>query len=490
MSSGPVTVLRAGDIVAEPEVSPRIERGLPRRRRLAGVALMAAGLPLLTVGLDQVRGDIALSSVVLLFLLAVLILALVGGVVVGISSALVCAWIINYFFIAPLHTLEIARHDEEIALFVFVAVGASVSVLVELAGRRLRDAVRAAAEAETLSELAGGPLGEDESVPQLLDRARRALGMESVELKHLDRGTGQWETAGHAGPDPAEPAPLRFDVPAGPNLRLFGRGPATFARDERVVRAFAAAIQAAHEGRRLAAEARHGRELETVDRQRTALLAAVGHDLRTPLSGIKAATTSLRQTGIALSPAERAELLETIEGSADRLEAVVANLLDASRLRAGVVVADPIPIALDEVIGSAMLALPGAAGRVVIGFPEDLPLLLADPGLLERVFVNVLDNALRHGGPGPVQVTAEAAESSLRVAIADEGPGVPAAERERLFVPFQRLGDSDLRDGTGLGLSVARGFTEAMGGAIVADGADGRGLTVRLRLPLAPVAAP
>jgi two-component system sensor histidine kinase KdpD len=485
MSDAPVTVMRAEDLVAEPEITPRIERGLPRRRRLTGVAMMAAGLPLLTLGLDHSRGNLALSSIVLLFLLAVLVLALVGGVVVGVTSALVCAWIINYFFIAPLHTLDIAQRDEEIALFVFVAVGASVSVLVELAGRRLRDTARAISEAETLSALAGGPLVAGESLTLLLDRARRALGMDSVELKHLDRTTGRWETVERAGLDAPESAPLRFDVPAGARLRLLGRGPAAFAQDQRVVGAFAAAAQTAFEGGRLSEEARHGREMETVDRQRTALLAAVGHDLRTPLASIKAATTSLRQAEIELTAGDRDELLATVEDSADRLDAVVANLLDASRLRAGTVVAHPTAVALDEVLGAALLAVAGAGERIVVDVAEDLPMLLADPGLLERVLVNVLDNALRHGAGAPVRVSAQATDSTARIAVIDEGPGVPAGERAQLFVPFQRLGDSDTRSGVGLGLSVARGFMEAMDGAIVADSSERQGLTIRLRLPLA-----
>ena len=238
----------------------------------------------------------------------------------------------------------------------------------------------------------------------------------------------------------SEPAPLRFDLPAGPRLRLVGRGPALFAQDKRVLDAFAAAAQAEHETARLSDE-RGPRTLGQVDRQRTALLAAVGHDLRTPLAAIKAASSSLRQSEVDWSDAQRDELLATIDESADRLDSVVSNLLDASRLQAGQLTVRAAPVALDEIVGMALLSVPEAAGRVEVDVPEDLPLVMADPGLLERVLANVIDNAVRHGRGESVRITAEATSTAARVAVVDHGPGVPAAEREDLFAPFQQLGD-------------------------------------------------
>jgi two-component system sensor histidine kinase KdpD len=290
------------------------------------------------------------------------------------------------------------------------------------------------------------------------------------------------ESAGW-GP-PGEEAPLRFDVPIGTELRLIGRGPALFAEDQRVLHAFASAAETAYQGHRLSERAGQARELATADRQRTALLAAVGHDLRTPLAGIKASVSTLRQTDVDWSDAERSELLAAIEESADRLDAIVENLLDASRLEAGALSVQPVPVALDEVIAAALLAVPGARETVSVDVPEDLPLVQADPGLLERVVANLLENAVRHGGGAPVQVTATAGDLDARIKIVDHGPGVPEAERERLFQAFQRA-DGGSPQGAGLGLTVARGFTEAMDGALIADGSDGGGLTMRLRLPLA-----
>jgi two-component system sensor histidine kinase KdpD len=310
--------------------------------------------------------------------------------------------------------------------------------------------------------------------------------MESVALKA--REGGEWSVVDEVGwAPPGEEAPLRFDVPMGPRLRLVGRGPAVFAQDQRVLQAFAAAAQAAYEGLRLSARAERASELAAADHQRTALLAAVGHDLRTPLAAIKASASTLRQTDVDWSAEERAELLATIEESADRLDSIVANLLDASRLQAGALSVQARPVALDEVIGAAILAVPGAAERVTLDVPEDLPLVQADPGLLERVLANLLENAVRYGAADqPVEVSAAAGDTTATLKVVDHGPGVSAERREAIFQPFQHADDHGTARGVGLGLSVARGFMEAMGGLLIADSSSGTGLTMRLRLPLAP----
>jgi two-component system sensor histidine kinase KdpD len=396
------------------------------------------------------------------------------------------AFLINYFFVKPVHTLDVAQAEQALALVVFLVVAAVVSGAVELAARRARAAEQAASEAETLSALAGTDLDESETLRAVLERARETFGMESVALKARDHQSGEWIDAEHVGWAPqGEEAPLRFDVPIGHDLRLVGRGPAVFAQDQRALQAFAAAAQTAHVGRRLSAKAREAGELATIDRQRLALLAAVGHDLRTPLAGIKASVSTLRQTDINWSESERDELMATIEESADRLDSIVANLLDASRLQAGALSVRSEAVALDEVIAAALLAVPGAADRVSVDVPEDLPPVKADRGLLERVLANLLDNAVRHGGEGgPVEVSATAGDLSAKLKVVDHGPGVPEDEREGMFEPFRRS-DGGSAQGVGLGLTVARGFMEAMDGVLIADSPPGGGLTMRLRLPLA-----
>jgi two-component system sensor histidine kinase KdpD len=478
--------VKTEDLLDEEAPTPRHPRlSLSRRRQVAGLALALLGLPLLTLLLTGTTGSLSLEGEVLIYLLAVVVIAIVGGVIVAVFAAIAAALLINYYFVEPLHTLSVRHADQAVALGVFVAVAVAVRVLVEIAARRARAAEQARAQAETLSELAGADLDEHETLRGILDRARRTFNMQTITLKQRGRLDGSWsdvEQSGWAARD--SEAPVRFDLPVSTDLRLVGRGPALFAEDQRVLQAFAAAAQTAFEGRRLAAEAQQGRELATVDRQRTALLAAVGHDLRTPLAGIKASVSTLRQADLEVTDAERAELLATIEDSADRLDAVVVNLLDASRLQAGELSVRAQPVSLDEMVAAALLALPGASERVSVDVPEELPLVNADPGLLERVFVNVIDNALRHGGDGPVEVDAIAVADNAKLEIVDHGPGIDADQRERIFAPFQRLDDGG-KPGVGLGLSVARGFVEAMGGAMVADQTSGGGLTMRIRLPLA-----
>jgi two-component system sensor histidine kinase KdpD len=395
--------------------------------------------------------------------------------------------LINYYFVEPQHTLSVSQPDQAVALVVFVAVAGIVSGAVELASRRARAAERARGEAETLSQLAGRERGDRDGIRAVLDRARETFNMESVALKQRQPGSGDWldlETVGWA--PPGTEAPLQFDVPVGRDMRLVGRGPALFAEDRRVLSAFAAAALSAHEARQLGEREKEARALADIDRQRTALLAAVGHDLRTPLAGIKASVSTLRQTDVAWSDDERQELLANIESSADRLDAVVRNLLDASRLQAGVVSVKTEAVALADVVSAALVSVPDSAGEVQVTVPDDLPPVSADPGLLERVLANLIDNALRYGsGHSAVEVVAFATEASAKIAIIDHGRGIPQADRERLFKPFQRRDDRSGR-GVGLGLAIARGFVEAMGGWMAADTTEGGGLTMRLRLPLAP----
>ena len=490
--SARIEIVQASDLLDEPIPTHRRDpRTLSRDRQIAGLVAAVLGLPLLTLAIQAADDALSLEGQVLLYLAAVVAVAVIGGIVAAIPAAVAAALLIDFFFVEPAHTLDIARGDQAVSLALFVIVAGVVSALVELAARRARAAERAAAQADTLSALAGADLDEADTLHGILDRARRTFDMESVALLMRDQRSGEWSEAERAGWSPPDrQAPMQFDLPIGRELRLIGRGPPQFAEDQRVLRAFAAASETAYEGRRLNEQARQARELAAVDRQRTALLAAVGHDLRTPLAGIKAAVSSLRQHDITWSDADRDELLATIEQSADRLDAVVANLLDASRLDAGALTAHPRPVALDAVVAAAVLAVPGAGDRVAIDIADDLPLVKADPGLLERILANLIDNALRHAGDnGPVQVTAAAGAESAKLAVIDHGPGVSADERERIFTPFQHLDDRRPGAGVGLGLSVARRFAEAMDGALAADESPGGGLTMRLRLPLAPAAA-
>jgi two-component system sensor histidine kinase KdpD len=253
------------------------------------------------------------------------------------------------------------------------------------------------------------------------------------------------------------------------------------AEDRRVLAAFAAQAAVVLDRRRLREQAGRAHALAEGNRIRTALLAAVSHDLRTPLAGIKAAVSSLRSEDVEWSPEDRAELLEGIEDGADRLDHLVGNLLDMSRLHTGTVTPLIREIDLDEVVPMALGGVP--EGSVALDVPEALPMVAVDPGLLERAMANVIENAVKYSPPGlPVLVAASALADRVEVRVVDRGPGVPDEAKDHIFEPFQRHGDAPRGAGVGLGLAVARGFAEAMGGTLNAEDTPGGGLTMALTL--------
>ncbi|MDT7545458.1 MAG: two-component system, OmpR family, sensor histidine kinase KdpD, partial [Actinomycetota bacterium] len=430
------------------------------------------------------RDDLSYATPVLLVLMLVVTVAMVGGMWVALPAALAGALSLNWFFTPPYNTLAVRHADQLVVLGVYLAVALAVSGVVDLAARRTAEAARARAEAHALSTLAGAALGAEQTLPDLLRRVQQTFGMREVAL--LESIGQEWTTVATTGAAELADGDIELRVAAGPGLQLAVRGPALFATDRRVLTAFADATATALEGWRLAERARAAAQLEAADRMRTALLAAVGHDLRTPLAAAKAAVSSLRQQDVDWQPAEREALLETIEESTDRLQALVANLLDASRLQVGLVSARAAAVGLAEVLDVVMLKLPPAdRDRVHLDIADGLPDARADAGLLERVLANILDNALRHAPVGSmVTVSAQTSDGFLQCDVVDHGPGVAANDRARVFAPFQRLDDRG-GSGIGLGLAVARGFTEAMGGTLAPRTTPGGGLTMRVCLPLA-----
>ncbi len=289
------------------------------------------------------------------------------------------------------------------------------------------------------------------------------------------------------GTDPCtRPEDGDVDVPIGDNLALVLRGRPLPAADRRILAAFAAQAALALEQRRLTEAAAEAGPLAETDRIRTALLAAVSHDLRTPLASAKAAITGLRGGDVAWTRDEQAELLATADESMDKLTRLVDNLLDMSRLQAGALSVFPRPVGVDGVIPHALDELGPPARNVEIQMPEELPDIHADPALVERVLVNLVSNALRYSPTGtrPV-ITASALDDRVEIRVIDRGPGIPAENRDRVFQPFQRLGDRDNTTGVGLGLALSRGLAEAMGGSLSTDDTPGGGLTMVLSLPAA-----
>jgi two-component system sensor histidine kinase KdpD len=263
------------------------------------------------------------------------------------------------------------------------------------------------------------------------------------------------------------------------------RGPSLAAEDRRVLNAFTAQLDAAVERRRLHAEAARAAALAEADELRTALLQAVSHDLRTPLAGIKASASSLRQADVTWSDADVQEFLRTIEDETDRLTDLVTNLLDMSRISAGAVRPAEREVGIDEIVPAALAGLGERGRRVSVDVPETLPPVRTDPAMLERVVANLVDNAVAHGGPGDVRVEAGAVGGHVLVRVVDRGPGIHEDQRERVFEPFQRMSDAASGAGVGLGLAVARGFTRAMGGDLTIEDTPGGGTTMVVELEAA-----
>jgi K+-sensing histidine kinase KdpD len=464
---------------------PRRGRGLTAQRRGMGLLLAAAALPALTGVLLVLPGDLSLGSVLLLYLLAVAVISVVGGIVGGVVAAIGSFLLANFFFTPPFHTLAVDSRDAVIALLVFLLVAVTISVLVDVAARRQAAVARSEADAALLGRAAAEPL-VGRTAEEVLAEVATTFGLSSVAIVENDvsaDGDSAGTVLARVGPP--------FDglgtvsVDAGGDRRLVGAGRDLFAEDRGLLGSLAHAASRALDARELAGEASRARELAEVDRLRAALLAAVGHDLRTPLAGITAAVTTLRQPDVHLDAADRDELLATIERSAERLSDLIANLLDLSRLQAGALRLDLQPVAVDEVV--ARVLLDRHLRDVVNAVADDLPLVLADPGLLERVVANLADNASRHASTQTwVEIQAEASDGTVRVSVVDHGPGVDESDWDSIFVPFQRLDDTSADMGVGLGLAIARGFTEAMGGTLRPAHSSGGGLTMTITLPRAP----
>ena len=465
---------RAAGVTLE-SVDRHEHSGLSPRRQVAGAVLAVVGLPSLTALLNALQPHLNLSDDLLIYLVAVIAVTVVGGFWPAVVAAVGACLLLNWFFTAPVHTFTIAEPRNLLALVLFVTVAVAVSSVVHLAARRESDAARSSKETESLLGLAQTVLGGADTPGDVLDHLTASHGGHA-EL--LERVGGRWIKVASSGePDPTISA-LRFEVR--PDLALEVSGQAASATTP-LLAGYTAQAVAALDRARLRTQAAQAEALAEGDRMRTALLRAVSHDLRTPLASIKASVSSLRQTDVHWSAEDEAELLANIEQNADRLDALVGNLLDMGRLQAGSLEPFLRATAVDEVAPVALRGLDDA-DLLLIVVPDDLPLVRADPGLLERVLANLFSNALRHS-PSDLRPMLRAKEEGDRVVldVVDHGSGVPAGLKERIFEPFARLDERS--PGVGLGLAVAKGFAEAMGGTIVAVDTPGGGLTVRVTLP-------
>lgn len=483
MSTGTAADLPMGPLAPE-RARRRAVSPLPVRRRALGWLLGMAGVPLLTLVLANLRGSIGLPTVLVLFLALVVTTAAVGGRLPAFLAAVggfLCA---NWFFTPPFHRLAIADAEHTVALVASLGVAAVVSHFVDASAHRSLEAARARNEAQTLATLAA-TTSEDDPLPSLLRHLRDAFGLDSAAVLRSEDGAWVAEaTSGGAAPSRPEDADLVEILP--PDGVLVVVGGSIAAADRLVLNAFAAELAAARERRRLRAQARQAQLLAEANELRTALLQAVSHDLRTPLASVKASVSSLCQDDVTWSPEETKEFLSTITEETDRLIVLVTNLLDMSRIQAGVVQPAWGSVGLEEVVPAALASLGRQAEAVDAELDETLPPVRADAALLERAVANVVGNAARFTPAGRrVRVEACAVDGRVDVRVIDHGSGIPPVDRERVFQPFQRRDDHHAGEGVGLGLAVARGFVNAMGGTIEIGETPGGGTTVVISLPAA-----
>lgn len=484
-------------------------RGIGRGRVLAGLVL-AVLLPPGVELMVTVLGFRNFAMIMLLQLAVAVAVAAIGGLWPAVVAAVLGSFLLNYFSADPVGSLSIADPTTLFTLVVFLAVACGVALAVGLASRRAQEAARSGAEATALSELALRILSSDGSLESFLEKVRSNLGMEAVTLLGAsgqlssDQGSpsgGQpeWRVLASAGPNPpVTHAAADHAAVVDPHYTLLLRGGPLSAHHERMLAAFGAFVVAVRERQQLVKSRRDNVRLAEGNKMRTSILRAVSHDLRTPLAGIKLAVSSLRQEDVDFPPDVERELLETIEDYADRLDHLVDNLLDMSRITADAVNPLLTGIVWAGVLPQALRGVPPE--RLRIELPPNLPPVQADAGMLERVVANIVENAVKYAPDSDVVLTARTGAgitlgdrpaSELR--IVDHGRGVGPKEVVDIFQPFQRFGDSpspalgggiSAGGGIGLGLAVAKGFSEAMGGRLTAEPTPGGGLTMVVTLPL------
>ncbi|MFS3128617.1 DUF4118 domain-containing protein [Nocardioides sp. Bht2] len=461
-------------------LAPRRD-SIGRGRRIAGYLFAVLAPVAVSMVMWTSHNIDGLPTEAMALMAVVVATALIGGLLPAVLAALASGLLLNYFFTPPLYNWTISAPENITALLLFIVVGISVAVVVDRAARRSVQASRARAEADALTVLAHSLLTSSDDLTGLLGSACEVFGARGAAVLLRDE-TGTESVLAVVGQPigQSEDADLSCEIDEQTTLVL--RGSRLPAEQRGLLNAYAAYAKVMTE-RRAATSAEVERlRLAEADRTRTALLTAVSHDLRSPLAAVKAAVASLRSTEVTWSAQDEAELLATIEESADRLTALVINLLDMSRIYTGSVQATLAEVGVRAAVQDALAPMPDGA-RVRIEVPDDVG-VRADPGLLDRVLANIVENALKYTpAEAAIEVDATTHAERTLIRIADNGPGV--SDHRPLFAPFQRMGDVPAKDGVGLGLAVARGLTEAMSGTLVTEDTPGGGLTFVLDLPSA-----
>ena len=456
---------------------PPLTGALTAKRRILGFVVALLGGPILTSLLMLSRTPDSITSDVLSYQLLTVVVALVGGIWPALFAAVFSGLTLDYFFIEPIFTVHIHEPLHLLALALYVVIASLVSIIVDRAARHTRAAKRSAAESELIQTIAGSVLRGDDAAQALAERTREAFGLPAVRVVH-DETEGVIASSGaHTDGDPL----TRIALGDGAHLELYG--PPLAASEQRLLSVVVAQLSAALAHQELEQTAKEIEPIAASDRVRGALLTALSHDLRRPLAAATAAVGGLRTTGLKLTDEDRGELLDTAEESLGALAALLTDLLDVSRLQGGALSIANRPTDPAEAIAPALDELGLGPADVRLALNHGDARAQADPTLLQRVIVNLLANATRHSPAGePVVITTSVFAGTLEVRVVDHGPGVPADKRDDIFVPFQRLGDTDNDTGLGLGLALSRGFIEAMHGTLTPEDTPGGGLTMVISL--------
>lgn len=466
---------------------PRMNGGaLGWRRRILGLVIALTGGPLLSWLLFTTSSDDTITSDVLAYQLLVVVVALIGGIWPALFAAVLSGLTLDFLFIEPRFTVSIDKPLHALSLVLYVVIAILVSWIVDQAARRTRRARRAAAESELLVTVAGSVLRGESAVPALVSRTREAFGLSGARLLAGDGASGEvLATDGEPVRDGrAVVVAVGTDAGGRPRATLELHGGDVGSLERRLLDVITAQLAAALEHGDLTQTARAADALAATDQVRTALLSAVSHDLRRPLAAAIAAVGGLRAAGSSLSTADRDELLATADESLGALASLVTDLLDVSRVQAGVLAVSLAPVDVAAIVSEAIDELGLGPDAIELALDPAVPAVRADPVLLQRVVVNVLANARRYAPSGTrVRIASSWLADTVELRIVDHGPGVEAERQGDIFAPFQRLGDTDNTTGLGLGLALSKGFTEGMGGTLTPETTPGGGLTMVISLP-------
>ena len=452
----------------------------PPRAGAAATAVLSVALA--TAAIYPLKTIAPVASLSVVYLPAVLLVSALWGVLPGLLTSFLSAAAFNFFHLPPVGRLTIANSRNWVALAAFVVVALVASGISEIARARSAEAERRRAEADLAAALARELLAGTDTNRALAMSAHRiasSLGLASaaVELGPVAGDARRQAIALH-DTDGEVRATLLLprSLPADTAVSL----------ETRIVPALEALVAIALRRDEIQAEAVETTALRRSDEVKTALLRAVSHDLRTPLTAIVAAGHALSSPSLADS--DRSELAEAVVSEGQRLASLVEKLLDLSRLQAGGAQPSPEWVSLEDVVLSARDSLASASSQVRISLPVDMPPVWADAAQLERAFANLIENALRYAGPAQVSVNARSNDGKVIVSVVDQGPGIPAAELPRIFEPFYRgsRADGSHWSGSGLGLAIARGFVEAGGGTLTAESLPGQGTMFSVTLPVEP----